>query len=617
MYKLIIEDDEGKTTIVPLIRNQITIGRGEGNAIRLNERNVSRSHARLVVEDGIIRVEDTNSYNGIFLNGEMIDTQAEVKMGDLVEIGDYHLSIRDASQDEEVEARPSAPPKKSSGEGTPPTDIPAVSGERALSLQDVRLIVMSTSLAGKRFPMKKDKVTIGRTDDNDIYIDHVSVSRAHAELSFQNGTFQIRDLGSANGVRVNGEDFERCDLRLGDIIELGHVRIRFASSSESNQVELNFTDDPEEIIASVVAGEGQQSSRWMVLAGVVTGMLLVCIIAIIYLLQQGRGSGISGVNPNKRKGPSPIDVRKVPEKRDTKGKFGSDTLFQRAQDFYDKQNYEVSQRLIEEALQKRTDWKEAEELRDKIFFEKKQLRILREAYDLEEKSEWSAAITKLKQVHKTSRYAAKAEKDRQRLVPRAINALMQKLKVAMAEKRPNEAIQYSAAILEMDPEYTEAQEIHKTLQQQLGQEPKERPEPREEPKEPKKRPPVKRKRRISLKQLCALHQKRERYKKALECYQRLQAKEPDFTKVYLFIADIYDKMGNCDASPSDPSYNLYNCADAEHNYKKFLFKEPKSPDAMRIRKMIANRRKRRMKSPAARRAPARRPAPRRDAPAPR
>ena len=47
MFKLTIEDDEGKTTVVPLARDEITIGRLEGNTIRLTERNVSRRHARL------------------------------------------------------------------------------------------------------------------------------------------------------------------------------------------------------------------------------------------------------------------------------------------------------------------------------------------------------------------------------------------------------------------------------------------------------------------------------------------------------------------------------------------------------------------------------------------
>ena len=46
MFKLVIEDDEGNKTVVPVIRDEITIGRKDGNTIRLTERNVSRDHAR-------------------------------------------------------------------------------------------------------------------------------------------------------------------------------------------------------------------------------------------------------------------------------------------------------------------------------------------------------------------------------------------------------------------------------------------------------------------------------------------------------------------------------------------------------------------------------------------
>ena len=72
MYKLIIEDDEGKTTVVPLIRDEITIGRKEGNTIRLTERNVSRRHAKLVKSNGSVFIEDLTSYNGIKVNGDRI-----------------------------------------------------------------------------------------------------------------------------------------------------------------------------------------------------------------------------------------------------------------------------------------------------------------------------------------------------------------------------------------------------------------------------------------------------------------------------------------------------------------------------------------------------------------
>ena len=45
-YSLIIEDDDGETTLVPFEAIDITVGRWDGNAIRLLDRNVSRRHAR-------------------------------------------------------------------------------------------------------------------------------------------------------------------------------------------------------------------------------------------------------------------------------------------------------------------------------------------------------------------------------------------------------------------------------------------------------------------------------------------------------------------------------------------------------------------------------------------
>jgi len=94
MYKLIIEDDEGKTTVVPLIRDEITIGRKEGNTIRLTERNVSRKHAKLVKNNGSVYIEDLTSYNGIKVNGDRISGRAPVQEGDRIQIGDYQLALK-------------------------------------------------------------------------------------------------------------------------------------------------------------------------------------------------------------------------------------------------------------------------------------------------------------------------------------------------------------------------------------------------------------------------------------------------------------------------------------------------------------------------------------------
>lgn len=91
--RLIIQDEEGATTIVPLGDEEITIGREAGNTIQLTEQNVSRQHARLTLgPDGWV-LEDLDSYNGIKVNGVSVEGQITLNEGDLVQIGDYHLSL--------------------------------------------------------------------------------------------------------------------------------------------------------------------------------------------------------------------------------------------------------------------------------------------------------------------------------------------------------------------------------------------------------------------------------------------------------------------------------------------------------------------------------------------
>ena len=94
MFKLTIEDDEGKTTVVPLARDEMTIGRLEGNTIRLTERNVSRRHARLVRQNGALYIEDLASFTGVRVNGAKIATPTPLREGDEVQIGDYRLALR-------------------------------------------------------------------------------------------------------------------------------------------------------------------------------------------------------------------------------------------------------------------------------------------------------------------------------------------------------------------------------------------------------------------------------------------------------------------------------------------------------------------------------------------
>jgi tetratricopeptide (TPR) repeat protein len=100
VLKLIIEDDEGHASVVPLDQDEITIGRKEGNTVQLTDRNISRQHARLIRSNSSLFIEDLDSYNGVKVNGNRITARTTIRESDRLDIGDYHLSFQQI--DEEV-----------------------------------------------------------------------------------------------------------------------------------------------------------------------------------------------------------------------------------------------------------------------------------------------------------------------------------------------------------------------------------------------------------------------------------------------------------------------------------------------------------------------------------
>jgi hypothetical protein len=94
-----------------------------------------------------------------------------------------------------------------------------------------RMQRMDSAAAGE-LAIRTRVARIGRAADNDIRLHNDSVSAHHAELrQGRDGTFAIIDLGSTNGVRVNGEPVSCCNLHDGDTLELGEVCLRFRQSS--------------------------------------------------------------------------------------------------------------------------------------------------------------------------------------------------------------------------------------------------------------------------------------------------------------------------------------------------------------------------------------------------
>ena len=86
---------------------------------------------------------------------------------------------------------------------------------------------------GFKIDIERDReaTTIGRDISADIQIDDDSVSRLHCKLTYNNGVWQVEDLGSTNGTYIGGESVEQAPLSDGNLIKVGGTIFKFLSTS--------------------------------------------------------------------------------------------------------------------------------------------------------------------------------------------------------------------------------------------------------------------------------------------------------------------------------------------------------------------------------------------------
>ncbi len=86
-----------------------------------------------------------------------------------------------------------------------------------------------------RFQLDRQKVHLGRGSENDIVIDCGSVSVRHAVMERIEGGYQLRDLGSTNGIKLEGRVHEIIPLRHGLSVKIGDVAFDFTLTDEERE----------------------------------------------------------------------------------------------------------------------------------------------------------------------------------------------------------------------------------------------------------------------------------------------------------------------------------------------------------------------------------------------
>ena len=85
----------------------------------------------------------------------------------------------------------------------------------------VRLVPLE---GGTPIDVTKDLILVGRKEDCDVRIDHKSISKLHCVVVKTDGLLLLRDLGSTNGTRVNGQRVRRAALLPNDELQIASLR---------------------------------------------------------------------------------------------------------------------------------------------------------------------------------------------------------------------------------------------------------------------------------------------------------------------------------------------------------------------------------------------------------
>ncbi len=116
MFTIIISEKGGAERREAFDKNEINVGRVQGNDLMLPKGNVSKHHARLLYRDGRFIVTDLKSTNGTYVNGRKISQATIVREGDKIYIGDFVMRLETPGQSSGSPDASYAPPAPSPDE---------------------------------------------------------------------------------------------------------------------------------------------------------------------------------------------------------------------------------------------------------------------------------------------------------------------------------------------------------------------------------------------------------------------------------------------------------------------------------------------------------------------
>ena len=169
--------------------------------IKIGDASVSAQHAELEINGDEVVLVNSSGAENVTVNGKAVKGKARIKPGDDIRVGADSLQL--------VDPKATAKATKKAPEAP----------------QGWALKALNTALEDKHFPMKGSQV-IGRSQECDVSLGVVHLSRKHAKVTVTDKGLKVEDLNSSNGTYVNGKKVNQAIVISGDELSFDTLRFR-------------------------------------------------------------------------------------------------------------------------------------------------------------------------------------------------------------------------------------------------------------------------------------------------------------------------------------------------------------------------------------------------------
>jgi len=229
MPEIVVKFDSRVVERVVTEKELLSIGRTSENDIVLDNRGVSRNHARIDFSGNEALLIDNESLNGTFVNSKKV-TEERLRDNDVITIGKFDLEFHCGTDTDE---------KMSDHDGTMILNTKRQRDMLKKDQQDQQTVrkagcsvlmgIENSSYA--EVQLDRDVLTLGKSKYVNIRVHGWFTSGIQAKIAREGQEFFIINVGRSGKTKLNGEIIQRHELKNGDILQVGSTTFRFIEAT--------------------------------------------------------------------------------------------------------------------------------------------------------------------------------------------------------------------------------------------------------------------------------------------------------------------------------------------------------------------------------------------------